>query len=127
MREFTPAWISRSFTGLFSRTRASCSWLLYWCRQLAPEVAFTLTSSTFTEMPAFDRNSIEQGSEDPSKDLGFGSEVARHKYVVRLWLYPVRDQCPSGRIRNIADRYFHARVFFQRADIRNDRLWPRNR
>ena len=35
-------------------------------------------------MPAFDRNSIEQGSEDPSKDLGFGSEVARgsHKRLL---------------------------------------------
>lgn len=35
-------------------------------------------------MPAFDRNSIDQGVEDPSKDLGFGSEVARgsHKRLL---------------------------------------------
>jgi inward rectifier potassium channel len=32
-------------------------------------------------MPAFDRNSIDQGTEDPSKDLGFGSEVARGSHT----------------------------------------------
>lgn len=39
-----------------------------------------MTSSTFTEIPAFDPGSLD----DPSKDLGFGSEVARgsHKRLL---------------------------------------------
>src|SRR5665647_3190587 len=41
-------------------------------------------SSTFTEMPTFDRASLDSSPEDPSKDLGFGSEVARgsHKRLL---------------------------------------------
>jgi inward rectifier potassium channel len=43
-----------------------------------------VTSSTFTEMPAIDRASLQSALEDPSKDLGFGSEVARgsHKRLL---------------------------------------------